>query len=69
MATQQSDRMKQVLVFEIEQYRHQANMQRVPVSQAIQDIVKYCHANSSTDPFLNPVRENPFKEKRSCSIL
>ena len=65
----QIERMRQQAMFEIEQYRHQANMQRQPVSQACRDLIKYCQEKQDQDPFLIPVKENPFKEKRSCVIL
>ena len=65
----QIERMRQQAMFEIEQYRHQAEMSRQPVSQACRDLISYCQDRESHDPFLTPVKENPFKEKRSCTVL
>jgi hypothetical protein len=57
---------KQVL-----QLTHEANVVRIPVSQACEELMKYCLANQQTDALVTGVsqNENPYKEKSSCLVL
>lgn len=55
-----------------EQYRREAAIQRMPVSQACEDIIKYCNDHKQEDCLLvgfTSQKVNPFREKSSCSIL
>lgn len=56
----------------VEQLRREANIQRVPVSQACADIVKYVTEHEQEDCLLvgfSSQKVNPFREKSSCQIL
>lgn len=44
-------------------------MSREKMSQTIAALIRYCNEAAPSDPLINPVKENPFKEKRSCNIL
>lgn len=54
---------------EVEQLRVHAQVKRQPVSVTIKDMIDYCQSNLQDDVLINPVKENPFKEKKSCIIL
>lgn len=56
----------------VEQLRREANIQRVPVSQACADIVKYVTEHEQEDCLLvgfSSQKVNPFREKSSCQII
>lgn len=56
----------------VEQLRREAAVQRMPVSQAAADIVKYVSEHEQEDcllvGFTSP-KVNPFREKSSCTIV
>lgn len=55
-----------------EQLRREAAIQRMPVSQAVGDIIKYVTEHEQEDCLLvgfSSQKVNPFREKSSCSIL
>uniref|UniRef100_A0A1Q3FIG4 Putative g protein gamma subunit n=1 Tax=Culex tarsalis TaxID=7177 RepID=A0A1Q3FIG4_CULTA len=55
-----------------EQLRREASIQRVPVTQAVADIVKYVTEHEGEDCLLvgfSSQKVNPFREKSSCQIL
>jgi len=55
-----------------EQLRREAAIKRVPVSQAVADIVKYIAEHEQDDCLLvgfSSQRINPFREKSSCVVL
>uniref|UniRef100_A0A182YA45 Uncharacterized protein n=13 Tax=Cellia TaxID=44534 RepID=A0A182YA45_ANOST len=55
-----------------EQLRREAAIQRITVSQAVADIVKYVTEHQAEDCLLvgfSSQKVNPFREKSSCSIL
>lgn len=52
-----------------EHLRVHCHMDRQPVSKTCQSMIEYCLRTMPEDPLVYPVRENPFKEKRSCTIL
>ncbi|EDS26750.1 guanine nucleotide-binding protein gamma-1 subunit [Culex quinquefasciatus] len=55
-----------------EQLRREAAIQRVPVTQAVADIVKYVTEHEGEDCLLvgfSSQKVNPFREKSSCQIL
>lgn len=55
---------------EIKQNKAYLEMDRMKVSQTIKDLVEHCEANYQSDLLLNPVRDNPFRPKKSfCQIL
>lgn len=56
----------------VEQLRREANIQRMPVSQACADIIKYVTEHEQEDCLLvgfSSQKVNPFREKSSCQIL
>ncbi|CAD7089237.1 unnamed protein product [Hermetia illucens] len=56
----------------VEQLRREAALQRMPVSQACADIIKYVTEHDQEDCLLNGFssqKVNPFREKSSCTIL
>lgn len=66
MATQIQNLQKQLV-----QLRQEANVQRIPVSQAIEEILKYTSQHASDDALVVglPQSDNPFRDVKGCSIL
>ncbi|CAG0891804.1 unnamed protein product [Darwinula stevensoni] len=66
MMSQVQTMKKQVL-----QLRHEANVQRIPVSQACEDLIKYCCEHQKTDVLVTGISqsENPFKENKACLLI
>ena len=54
---------------QVEGLRVHATHQTKPLSQTITQLKEYCLQNQEQDPLIFPIKENPFKEKRSCVIL
>ncbi|XP_050313454.1 guanine nucleotide-binding protein subunit gamma-1-like [Anthonomus grandis grandis] len=55
-----------------EQLRREAAIKRMPVSQAIKEIVKYIQEHEQDDCLVvgfSSQRVNPFREKTPCSVL
>jgi hypothetical protein len=55
----------------VQQLEVEAKIERIPVSRAAQAIVQFCEQNGNDDPLLTgiPASMNPFKEKKSCTII
>ncbi len=56
----------------VEQLRHEAAIQRLPVSEAVAEIKKFCEQRQDADVLINgfaKTNDNPFKEKGGCTIL
>lgn len=49
--------------------RQHCKMERMRMSKTIAEMVDYCTSSEHDDPLIHPVKENPFKEKKSCNIL
>ena len=56
-------------VNEVERLRVHAKVDRMPLSKTISDMISYCNSNMQEDALIFHVKENPFKEKRVCTIL
>lgn len=55
-----------------EQLRREAAIKRIPVSQAVADIIKYIGDHEQEDCLLvgfSSQRINPFREKSPCTLL
>lgn len=57
------------MLMEVEQLRIHSSMKRLPLSRTLRELVDYCNQNAQKDALLTPVRENPFREKKSCNIV
>ncbi|XP_060608280.1 guanine nucleotide-binding protein G(I)/G(S)/G(O) subunit gamma-7-like [Ruditapes philippinarum] len=66
MSSQVQNLQKQLL-----QLRQEANVKRIPVSQAIEEILKYTTQHAHDDALVVgvPQSENPFKDAKGCLIL
>jgi len=56
----------------VEQLRREANIKRVNVSNAIEDLKKYIEEHENDDYLLvgfHSQKANPFREKSSCVVL
>ncbi|XP_026884727.1 guanine nucleotide-binding protein G(I)/G(S)/G(O) subunit gamma-12 isoform X2 [Electrophorus electricus] len=55
----------------VQQLQTEANIERIKVSKASADLMHYCGEQARNDPLLMgiPASENPFKEKKPCTIL
>ncbi|XP_067315643.1 guanine nucleotide-binding protein G(I)/G(S)/G(O) subunit gamma-12 isoform X1 [Pseudorasbora parva] len=55
----------------VQQLRIEANIERIKVSKASADLMHYCSEHAKYDPLLMgiPASENPFKDKKPCTIL
>jgi len=47
----------------------QAGMQRKNTSTTIKDLITYISNNQQHDKLVFPDRDNPFKQKKSCTVL
>jgi len=56
----------------VEQLRVEASVHRIPVSQAVAEIIKYCQQRENDDVLIRGFtkqNDNPFKEKGGCTIV
>ncbi|XP_051990189.1 guanine nucleotide-binding protein G(I)/G(S)/G(O) subunit gamma-12-like [Xyrauchen texanus] len=55
----------------VQQLRVEASIERIKVSKASADLMRYCGDHAKYDPLLMgiPASENPFKDKKPCTIL
>ncbi|XP_032884349.1 guanine nucleotide-binding protein G(I)/G(S)/G(O) subunit gamma-12 [Amblyraja radiata] len=55
----------------VQQLKKESNIERIKVSKASADLVRYCEEHAKNDPLLMgiPTSENPFKDKKPCIIL
>ncbi|XP_066508782.1 guanine nucleotide-binding protein G(I)/G(S)/G(O) subunit gamma-12-like [Hoplias malabaricus] len=55
----------------VHQLRVEASIERIKVSKASADLMRYCSEHARYDPLLMgiPASENPFKDKKPCIIL
>lgn len=61
----------QALQKQVSQLRQEASVSRIPVSQAINDMVEFMNQKSQQDTLVHGVvqSENPFRDQKSCLIL
>lgn len=55
----------------VQQLRIEASIERIKISKASADLMRYCDEHAKNDPLLMgiPTSENPFKDKKPCIIL
>ncbi|XP_075879057.1 guanine nucleotide-binding protein G(I)/G(S)/G(O) subunit gamma-12 isoform X2 [Nelusetta ayraudi] len=55
----------------VQQLRREACIDRIKVSKASSDLMRYCAEHAKNDPLLMgiPASENPFKDKKPCTVL
>ncbi|KAJ0065404.1 hypothetical protein NL108_009526 [Boleophthalmus pectinirostris] len=55
----------------VQQLRIEARIDRIKVSKASSDLMRYCGEHAKYDPLLVgiPASENPFKDKKPCILL
>uniref|UniRef100_A0A3B5L3R3 Guanine nucleotide-binding protein subunit gamma n=1 Tax=Xiphophorus couchianus TaxID=32473 RepID=A0A3B5L3R3_9TELE len=56
----------------VQQLRREARIDRIKqVSKGSSDLMRYCGEHAKNDPLLMgiPTSENPFKEKKPCTVL
>ncbi|CAJ1059722.1 protein wntless homolog [Xyrichtys novacula] len=55
----------------VQQLRIEASIERIKVSKASSDLMRYCGEHAKYDPLLMgvPASENPFKDKKPCTVL
>ncbi len=56
----------------VEQLRNEAAVQRMPVSECVAEIMKFCDQHQENDVLIKGFakqNDNPFKEKGGCLIL
>lgn len=55
----------------VQQLRAEASIERIKVSKASAELMHYCAEHAKYDPLLMgiPASENPFKDKKPCTIL
>ncbi|KAK2868205.1 guanine nucleotide-binding protein G(I)/G(S)/G(O) subunit gamma-12-like [Neoarius graeffei] len=55
----------------VQQLRVEASIERIKVSKASADLMRYCSEHAKYDPLLMgiPASENPFKDKKPCTLL
>lgn len=54
------------------QLKTEAEMQRLPVSECVEEMKKYCDKHMEVDMLImgfTKQNENPFKEKGGCAVL
>ncbi|KAI0209522.1 hypothetical protein LSAT2_005774 [Lamellibrachia satsuma] len=56
----------------VEQLRIESAVQRLPVSECVAEMAKYCERHQETDALMNGFAkqsDNPFREKAKCTVL
>ncbi|KAK9519840.1 guanine nucleotide-binding protein G(I)/G(S)/G(O) subunit gamma-12 [Anarhichas minor] len=55
----------------VQQLRIEASIERIKVSKASSDLMRYCGEHAKNDPLLMGIAasENPFKDKKPCTVL
>ncbi|XP_077979399.1 guanine nucleotide-binding protein subunit gamma-e-like [Glandiceps talaboti] len=66
-----SQEAKVALQKKVDSLKYQLNVERVPASKTIPELVEFVQKNEDTDPFLHPLdkKENPWADKSKCVIL
>ncbi|VDL87159.1 unnamed protein product [Schistocephalus solidus] len=54
---------------EVQMLKTCCDMKRMKLSEAISDIKNYCFEHADADQLIHAPKDDPFKNKRKCSIL
>lgn len=52
-----------------EQMTLHLKIDRVRMTKTLPEMIQFCNQRIMEDPLVHPVKENPFKEKKLCTIL
>ena len=44
-------------------------MKRAKISATVKEMKDFCQSRMADDPLIYPVKDNPFREKKTCGIL
>jgi len=69
MPVQPSSEQVQKLTTQVEQLRQHLKVDRMKMRGTLEKLTKFCLERQLEDPLLYSVKDNPFKEKRSCAIV
>lgn len=58
-----------MLCNKVMELRERLNISPMLVSKATSDLIDHCARHQNDDPLIYAFKENPFKEKRSCTLL
>ncbi|XP_074552661.1 guanine nucleotide-binding protein G(I)/G(S)/G(O) subunit gamma-7-like [Halichoeres trimaculatus] len=55
----------------VDQLQLEAGMERIKISLTAADLVRYCQEHRRSDPLLTGISasSNPFKDKKTCTLL
>ncbi|XP_077470716.1 guanine nucleotide-binding protein G(I)/G(S)/G(O) subunit gamma-12a isoform X2 [Stigmatopora argus] len=55
----------------VQQLRIEASIERIKVSKASADLMTYCNDHAKNDPLIMgiPASDNPYKDKKTCTIF
>ena len=54
---------------ETEELRLQLNQPRTLLSRSLRELISYTEQNIHDDPLIHPIKDNPFKDKKTCTII
>lgn len=39
------------------------------MTKTLPEMIQFCNQRMADDPLIHPVKDNPFKDKKTCTIL
>lgn len=52
-----------------EQMTYHLKIDRVRMTKTLPEMIHFCNQRMADDPLIHPVKDNPFKDKKTCTIL